>query len=349
MLTLLRRWLSGAPRPGRTSCSPSRRWPRLRLEPLEERAVPADGTFVAGLTGGATEAMIQVSDGFTNAPRYPFYIPFAGYRGPLSVGSGDINRDGIGDVIVAATAPLTMGHIKAFDGETRDLLFSILAFQGFNGTVSAAGGDVNGDGVADLIIAANNANGHVKAFSGVNGSLIASFLAFPNYLGQVSVAAADFNNNGTAEIILGAGGAGVNGRIALFNANGSVFNIGFFAFPFFDGPINVSAGDINGDGFPDIIVGAGAAPGGHVKAFNGFPGAVFSQLVSFFSYEVSYIGGVNVGVADVNRDFRFEIRTAPVGGRLTEVRTFDGLSGALLGTFVAAPNNNGASIAGNPE
>lgn len=317
----------------------------LRVEALEDRTVPAvDNTFVIGLTGGPFQSTIRVLDGFTNLPRYPDYVAFIGYNGPIAVAAGDVNNDGVGDVIVAAQN--NQGHIKAFDGQTQQLLYSIAAFPFFGGTVSAASGDVDGDGYDDLIIAADNANAHVRVYSGRDGRDLASFLAFNPYLGTVSVAAADFNTDGRAEIIVAAGAPGTNGLVALFNRDGTVFNFGFSAFIGFGGRINVTAGDVNGDLAPDIIVGAVGAAGGHVKAFSGF-GLSYLLLDSFFAYELAYTAGVNVGVADANRDGRLEIRTSPVGGRLTEIRTFDGLNGVLIQSFVAFPDHVfGASIAG---
>ena len=107
----------------------------------------------------------------------------------------------------------------------------------------------------------------------------------------------------------------------------------------------MAGGDVSGDGVPDIVVGAGAGgPGGHVKAFSGRDG---SLLDSFFAYEGSFMGGVQVGVADFNHDGRFEIRTAPGAGRPSEVRAFDGVTQALLGEFEAFSNwASGTSLGG---
>src|SRR5215203_1107589 len=101
----------------------SHRRPIPRVEPLEDRFVPAlDNTFVLGITGGAFPSTIRVVDGFTNIQRFPDFIAFVNYGGAMSVATGDVNNDGVGDVIVAAQN--NMGHIKGFDGETQELLYS---------------------------------------------------------------------------------------------------------------------------------------------------------------------------------------------------------------------------------
>src|SRR5205823_1717344 len=115
--------------------------------------------------------------------------------------------------------------------------------------------------------------------------------------------------------------------------------------PGFAGGVFVAAGDVTGDGVPDIITGAGAGAGGpHVKAFSGVNGAM---VASFFAYEAEFTGGVRVGVADFNSDGRYEIRTTPGAGRPAEVRTFDGVTQQQLDSFVTYSGfNGGAYVSG---
>jgi Ca2+-binding RTX toxin-like protein len=74
----------------------------------------------------------------------------------------------------------------------------------------------------------------------------------------------------------------------------------FFAYwPTFTGGVRVAAGDVNGDGFADIVTGAGAGAGPHVKVFDGQTGAA---LHSFFAYDPSSTGGVFVAAGDLSGD-----------------------------------------------
>jgi hypothetical protein len=116
-------------------------------------------------------------------------------------------------------------------------------------------------------------------------------------------------------------------------------------FPGFRGGINVASGDVNGDGRPDLITGAGSgAPGGHVKVYDGASGAL---LLSFLAYP-GFGGGVNVAAGDTDGDGRAEIITgAGSGAPGGHVKLFSGATGAELRSFFAYGTGfvGGASVA----
>ena len=170
----------------------------------------------------------------------------------------------------------------------------------FAGGVSVAAGDVTGDGVADIITGAGAGGGpHVRAFSLAGGvaTEVASFFAYdPAFAGGVSVAAGDVTGDGVAEIITGAGPGGGPHVRAFSLAGGVVTEVAsFFAYdPAFPGGVSVAAGDVTGDGVAEIITGAGAGGGPHVRAFS-VAGGVATEVASFFAYDPAFPGGVNRG------------------------------------------------------
>jgi FG-GAP repeat len=89
---------------------------------------------------------------------------------------------------------------------------------------------------------------------------------------------------------------------------------------------------VNGDGTPDIITGAGASGGPHVKVFSGRD---LSVIFSFFAYDPTFFGGVTVAAGDVNGDNRADIITGAGPGGGPHVKAFSGADLSLLSNFFA--------------
>ncbi len=292
----------------------------------------AANDIVTGSDAGGTP-LVRVSDAHGNQ-RFSFDAYTPAFHGGVRVAVADVNGDGIPDIITAA-GPGGGPHVKVFDGRTGQELFSFMAYDASVTTgLFVAAGDVDGDGFADIITGPDIGGGpHVKVFSGRNPAVVLrSFFAYtPTLLGGVRVAAADINGDGLADIITGAGPGG-GPHVKVFSGQDNSELRSFFAYaPSFAGGVYVAAGDVNGDGTPDIITGSGQ--GVHVKAFDGRSLAV---IASFFAYDPSFLGGVRVAAVDVNGNGRADILTAPGSGGGPHVKAFDGLSLALLDSFFAA-------------
>ena len=308
-------------------------------------------TFVNGtltVTVAPTVALYAVGSGPGGAPLVNVYNPDgslvlsfdaydASFRGGVFVAVGDVNGDGVPDIITGAGAG-GGPHVKVFDGAALmnghvTVLDSFFAYDAtFTGGVRVAAGDVNNDGKADIVTGAGPGGGpHVKVFSGADLSVVDSFYAFgPTFTGGVSVAAGDVNGDGKADIITGAGPGGGPHVKVFSGADLSVLD-SFFAFDgSFHGGVTVAAGDVNGDGKADIVTGAGPGGGPHVKVFNAID---LSVLDSFYAYSPTFVGGVNVAAADLNGIEDIITGAGPGGG--PHVKVFDGTTLALLDSFYA--------------
>jgi FG-GAP-like repeat/FG-GAP repeat len=235
---------------------------------------------------------VKVFDGSTGAELSSFFAYDAQFSGGVFVAAGDLDGDNFADIITGAGAG-GGPHVKVFDGKTGTEVSSFNAYTpSFLGGVQVAAGDVNGDGFADIITGSGAGAGpHVKVFDGVSGAELKSFFAYGGFLGGVNVAAGDLDGDSFADIITGVANGGAP-HVKVFSGQTGSELQSFIAYSFsIDAGVTVAAGDINGDGKVEIITGAGAGAGSHVKVFNGQTGA---ELQSFFAFGRGFTGGVFV-------------------------------------------------------
>jgi len=300
-------------------------------------------TFVATAEGAGGE-LVRVFDLTAGRERFRF-VPFPGNPGGVRVAMADLTGDGIPD-IVAGAGPGGTPRVIAYDGNTGAVLFDFLAFEAsFAGGVYLAAGDFDADGRADLVVTPDEGGGpRVRVLGGGDpGRVLADFwgIADPDFRGGVRATTGDVNRDGFADLIVSAGFgggprvAGFDGRALAGGTRTRLFN-DFFVFE--DGLRNgvyLAAGDIDGDGFADLIVGAGPGGAPRVVAFaaqtllSGTPGV----SANFFAGDVSDRGGVPVAAVDVDGDGRTEVLTGVGRGSLPRVRFSDPRTGATLDEF----------------
>jgi hypothetical protein len=192
----------------------------------------------------------------------------------------------------------------------------------FYSNTSLAIGDIDGDGLLDIVTGAGvNDKPYIKVFD-LSGNLKSEFLAYDEkFKGGVSVALGDIDGDGSLDIVTGAGPGG-GPHVRIFSNMGELKGQ-FFAYDEkFKGGVNVALGDTDGDGLLDIVTGAGPGGGPHVRIFSNL-GKLKGQ---FFAYEQDFRGGVKVSVANIygsDTKRNKEIVVAPGPGRSTDVKIFD--------------------------
>lgn len=355
-------------------------------------------------------------------------------------GAGDVNGDGLDDLVVGAVSAdaggSDRGQAYVIFGTTSGYAatLNLSSLNGSNGftlngnangdqaglSVSGAG-DVNGDGLDDLIVGAFGADaggsdrgqayvvfGRSSGFaatlnlSSLNGSNGVSLngIADIDWAGRFVSGAGDVNGDGLDDLIIGApyadaGGSnrgqayvifgkstGFAATMNLSSLNGSNgFTLNGSADGDFAGRSVSGAGDVNGDGLADVIVGAPSAPeaGGTGRGQSyvvfgrtnliatgpdkgGGPVVNVYQSDSSLRFEIlayaeNFSGGVRVAVGDITGDGQPDIITAPGPGMMGRIKAFDGRTGLpisslpnifrpygigyLRGVYVAAGDVNG--------
>src|SRR5262245_9681860 len=216
----------------------------------------------------------------------------------------------------------------------------------FQMRITYRGGDGN-DVVATVVGGAAYAVGAgAGGFPIVNvyrsdGTLVNSFFAYATtFRGGVRVTTAEVTFDGVPAVIT-APGPGSPPLVRIFDGKTFALVREFMAYdPAFTGGVFIAASrivDSNlGPGAADIITGAGAGGGPHVKVFDGFTGALLS---SFFAYDPRFAGGVSVAGTDNfsggSGIVPGSVITGAGPGGGPHVRVFNGLTGALTNEFFA--------------
>ena len=141
--------------------------------------------------------------------------------------------------------------------------------------------------------------GVVYVYDAVTHAEVFSFSPFgTGYTGGMTVAVGDLTGDGYDDIIVGAG-AGGSPRVVVEDGQSESMLATFFAFDSsFRGGVNVASGFW--DGAADVILGAGSGGGPQVRVIAGYSvtSSTQFQLASFFAYDPSFRGGVNVGAGN---------------------------------------------------
>jgi hypothetical protein len=253
------------------------------LDVVGTSAAPA-ADLPAGVAYWRLRGRIGVATATTTSATWQFTV--GARSAPVNTASGstlDVNGDGYADVAVGASAAMgNSGRVHVFLGGATGLATTaahVLAAPDAGGRFGfslASAGDVNGDGYADLVVGANRVStgaGRAYVFLGGPTGLAATpaTTLTPNlvapevgFFGNTVASAGDVNRDGYADVIVGAYRV-MSGLGRAYVYLGGASGLSSTAANIFTGPDGApgsfgwsvaSAGDLNGDGFGDVIIGA---------------------------------------------------------------------------------------------
>ncbi|MFK5956982.1 MAG: integrin alpha [Planctomycetota bacterium] len=271
--------------------------------------------------------------------------------------AGDLDGDGVQDFLTGApfadaNGIIASGRVYVRSGRNGALLYTLEGtgiFHNFGSSVSQLG-DVNNDGVDDFLVGAPgtrvngmNSVGTVYVYSGANGNELfrKNGSATLDLFGSHVSAAGDVDQDGVPDFVVGlphieAGGMANAGSAKVYSgATGALLYQ-------FDGTLlyqglgreATGAGDVNNDGFDDIIV--GAISGTLIDTAMIFSGANGSLLYTLQGGGNDYHGISVAGLGDINNDGFDDVA---VGASLSDTQglvdngslfVYSGIDGSIL-------------------
>ena len=245
----------------------------------------------------ATGAMLAHFTGANPADEFGYSVANA----------GDIDGDGVPDWAVGASQSYDQsvgpGYVSLISAATGATIrtYTTSGFHKLYGNALVNAGDVDGDGVPDLLIGAPGGN-FVQMRSGASGALLwqqsGPSLPFCD-LGWRVDRAGDWDGDGNPDLVMGAPAAGLV-QIRRASDGALLTEIHGPADVYFGGAV-AGLGDVDGDGFGDVAIGAKWSSIDSGAAWI-YSGRTHGVLASYSGASGDYLGCALAAVGDLNGD-----------------------------------------------
>ena len=231
---------------------------------------------------------------------------FSTGAGPISLTAGDLNADGILDLV---TADNSAGGVSVFLGNGDGSFQANVSYSTGLNICAVALGDLNGDGVLDIVSADWTDNKASVLIGNGDGSFQAR-ISFSSGINPYAVALGDLNGDGMLDIVTADNGAS-EASVLLGNGEGSFSERS--AYPTGLSPTSVSLGDLNGDGVLDLVTTDQTDSSVSVLVGNG--DGTFQERISFSTG----LTPKSVSLGDLNGDGLLDLVTGDNGSSTASV------------------------------
>ncbi|MEZ5967394.1 MAG: FG-GAP-like repeat-containing protein [Planctomycetota bacterium] len=250
--------------------------------------------------------------------------------GEIVTAAGDVNGDGYDDIVASRD-----NGVLVISGLDRSRLFTI---PGGNPVAIAGGGDIDGDGRDDIVVTEGNGNVRLIALASAGEQTLTGDPAAG--FGRSLAFAGDVDADGYDDVIVGSPLADVSannaGRVQVYSGrDGHLIRTidGLRPSEQFGTSVD-GAGDVDGDGFDDVIAGAPAAGAGRARVYSVRTGRLLHELRGENAGDG--FGDTVVGLGDSNGDGVGDLLvSAPSDGL---VKVFSGADGSELLRLANAGN-----------
>ena len=310
----------------------------LNRDGILDLVVANAGTY-PNFTDSSVSILLGNGDGtFQTAQSY------AAGSDPDSVAIGDLNGDGIPDLVVANAGTYqnsyTDSSVSILLGNGDGTFQAAQKYKAGNNPQCVALGDFNGDGILDLVVAnygtyPNYTDSSVSILLGNGDGTFQTAQKYKTGPQLDSVAVRDFNGDGILDLaVANSGDGGIPGVVNVLLGNGDGTFQAAQDYPAFQGGV-LAVGDFNGDGKLDLAV-----AGGDVYILLGNGDGTFQAAQSYADSSFPQ----SIAVGDFNGDGNLDLALA-----LNVANTVGVLLGRGDGSFPAAPavpaGNNPSSLA----
>ncbi|MGW5178212.1 FG-GAP-like repeat-containing protein [Streptomyces sp. NPDC004082] len=373
-LTEIRRYASS---PGRNSAAPTADYTGDGVSDLvAPTAKEGSGwlTLVPGGTGGpVSAAKRKLNQGSTGVPG----AAESGDQWGAATAWGDINGDGVADLAIGApgeddTTHADRGAVTILYGPTFDTGADTMALgddynpNGARFGATVAVGDFNADGKADVFTAATGTGGNWAARFGDGHEVAGDITTVTGALAYAHAASGDFNRDGYADVALNYRDASGAGKVTWFKGS-KTLGLSKVSTLTVKGGRSIAAGDVNGNGYDDIVVGqpytgeSGGNSGGQITMVPGTStGFTTTGLTAVHQSTTGVEGasesgdafGTSVSVGDFNADGYADVLTGAPNEditRDTKNRSNAGSVWLLKGTSTGVTGDGSVALSQDTE